>query len=133
MSGSTETAHASPQTLQPTDAEFAMIAARAALELDQLVLGRSTSLTHVSRIADLLSVSTSIKEGMQYPAVNAALFAVIGEAFNMTSAVPLQSSDKIIAAASEIAGKLVPDTVRPAKEHIENMRAFCVALSQAAL
>lgn len=127
------------EILRALDADLPFLSSRAAIELDNVVLGRPTELSSVKALVRRLSnsfepihetatprslmdpatltvVSRAIS-GSQWTSKLTTVDQLVTEAWNLTSSMKKSSEDR---------------TSTPEKQVLERMRDFCVALSKCA-
>jgi hypothetical protein len=117
------------------------VASRAAIELDNLLLNRSTDLGATQRLADIIAKSfpRNAEANAPAPFVNPTTAMVVNRAIADANIDKLASRvDELIRHARELANTLQSVTAQAERSSIDEqrlqvMRAFCVALSRRAL
>jgi len=124
--------------LQILDAGLSLVASKAAIEIDCLLLGRKFGFEAVNQLARLLENSVEVTEGagkaqslMDAPTVSAVDKAMSDSEW---AAGELTTIDQLVAEAAKIAGVAsgVVSGSETKKESLEKLRAFCVALARCA-
>jgi hypothetical protein len=115
--------------------DLAAVAASAAIELDNLLLGRNPSLTAVAALADRLRCSRasganlSTRESLFDPAT----VVVVGQTLAAFEwAPPASTVEQLLTEADRIAARLQDPTLGAETEALEHMRSFCLELSRRA-
>ena len=117
------------------DPDLPLIAARAAIEIELLRLGKSTDLSSIHDIASLTSLSSGIKGS---PNLNRSLVDPVGgsvfaRAFSSSlSTTPTRSLAQLEIASDSMAkelGEIGPDSL-PSATQLTTIRDFCAALSR---
>ena len=124
------------EQLRVVDPDLPFLASRAAIELDNLLLGRSKTLISVIALATRLrnSFRLDANGGSPRSLVDPATLTVLGEAINRSTVhPPLTSVEDLIKKACAIADDLTKKTdPKDDRESLIWARAFCVALSHLA-
>ena len=137
MSRSTIDASAK-ERLRALNPDIPMLASQAAIELDNLRLGRHPQLGAVARLGKLLtnSVEKDHAAGTTRALMDPATMAVIGQALgNIDGTRAVKTLDQLLEQAWDLALNLkgVGAGEKPADMSIDMLRDFCVALSDCAL
>jgi hypothetical protein len=110
------------------DPEFSLLASKAAIELDNLLLGEGSNLESVQQLAE--SLRNSLGAGASL--VDAGTLGVFGQAIEASCPQAPVSVSQIVVEANRVAGLLSSSAESPGRPALESLRAFCVALSRAA-
>lgn len=118
--------------LQGLDPNLSFIASRAAIELDNLLLGTSKNLDAVHELArrlknsaEEISGSTTMRNLMDPQSIR-----VFSQAYIETQGETVSTIDELAKKAWNIAGDLDEAKADPQRQTLERLRAFCVALSR---
>jgi hypothetical protein len=120
--------------LQGLDPSLSFIASRAAIELDNLLLGLSDTLDAVQQLASRLKNSaeevsgTSVKRNLMDPEA----MCVFSQAFAQTQGHSVSTVDELANEAWRIASDLHQAKSDARRQTLEALRSFCVALSRIA-
>jgi hypothetical protein len=117
--------------LRALDPKLPFLAARAAMELDSLILAQQPSLDSVRQLASLLQGSTIVTSGQRQSLMDPATVDLVGRAIVSQGNQVLTITD-LADAAARIANDLAGAEQDPQRQLIEKMREFCVALSREA-
>lgn len=121
--------------LRVSDPDLPLLASEAAIEIDNLLSGRSSGLGAVERLGARMrySVGGSGREGAR-SMLDPATLTVLGAAVNEVSrGTPLVADmDALIHRAGQIASDLTKRDPQSDRVTLEWVRAFCVALSRCA-
>jgi hypothetical protein len=110
-----------------------LLAIKAANELDELMVGRSSGLTAVEQLTGRLDRSFPVTSTDQNSFVDSETVAVFSEAISGIEEV--KTIEDLVARTREIAGNLKIVNVVLAKndqEQLRKLRAYCLALASAA-
>ena|ERR1700733_12289982 len=117
--------------------ELPSLASLAAVELDDLLLGRPKRFDAVARLAKALSESVT-SEGETRPTVqlDPTRLLVINRAFDDSriSAADLTTVDELVQSTVELTRALeqFKQSTEPSVDHVQRLRSFCLALSRRA-
>lgn len=124
----------SRQPLTVLDPQLPLLAAQAAVQLDNLLLERGTDLSAVFALAARLNNSqiTASTSGPQSQLVDFATLSVLNQAIHGVSGVSAQSLDDLAQQATKLTEELSSaSTDKPANTIVlEKIRLFCSLLSQ---
>jgi len=120
--------------LRVLDPDLPYLASEAAIELDNLLLGRKSNLKSVHILAERIGNSFEIdrSNGATRPLMDPATLTVLGDAINESQSQPIVIKfEDLIKKASSIADELLKNTnLKDNRKELEWARAFCVALSR---
>ena len=123
----------SSRPLQATDREFALVSARAAIEVDNLLLGRNTGVENVRRLTDTLaSAAAASASAASAGGFDAATVGVLGQAVKASCSVQSSTIADFVREANSIARTLDLHTTLGKSDGLPKLREFFVALSKAA-
>jgi hypothetical protein len=125
-----------PDAVVPTmnvhDPDLPFLAAQAAVEIDNLLLGRDSTLDAVHALGELLKKSTEEIAGetgrktlMDPPTVS-----VVSDALSATRSDHVRTLGEFAAEAWKVANELHEAKPNQTREKLERARLFCVTLSQ---
>jgi hypothetical protein len=123
------------EILRARDPNLPLLASQAAIELDNLILSKSTELSATRQLGTLLSKSFGVEQGV--PSIHSlsdpGTMTVVSRALlsSITGAQVRTVSD-LAREAAQVAVKLRDTGVTADRESLEFARAFCVALSECA-
>lgn len=121
------------ETTTVRDPDLPFLAAKAAIELDNVLAGRGKELKSVRELAGALRASVECPGGGKRSAfVDPGTVTIINQAIAQSGAGAVKTVAELVQQAQSIATRLTtsdPDTERTSLEWI---RAFCVALSRGA-
>ena len=123
-----------PEMLNALDPGLPFLAAQAAIELDNLLLGRSSPLEAVKLLAERMrnaSENTEAPEGSK-TLMDLSTVEVFSSALHASQGQRVQTLIELTREAWTIAGALDASKVSQPKEVLQSLRAFCVALSRCA-
>ena len=127
-----ETTNQDQEMLRALDPDLPFLAARAAVELDNLILNQPTSLDSVKQIASLLQGSTTLAAGGQRKSLmDPATVDLVGRAI-IAQGDQVMTITALAEVAARIADELASTEQDPKRNLLEKMRTFCVALSREA-
>lgn len=119
--------------LHVIDPDLPFLASKAAIELDNLILGRTSDLKSVNILAEKLRHSFEIDEtnGERRSLLDPTTLTILGEAINKSETQPTVTKEKdLINKAWSIADELLQEkNLKDDSGRLEWARAFCVALS----
>jgi len=123
------------QGLRALDPDLPFLAAEVAIDVDNLLAGRSDDRAAMLRFAAILSQSTEIDPSSALPRsrMDMATLTILGEAVSETiEGTSLKKIEDLLVRASRIASVLENGDPQRDKDELEQAGNFCVALSQAA-
>lgn len=120
--------------LRILDPEFSMIASQAAIELDNVILGRPNARSiAIKKLAEFIKHSLEQKtshvgqaERMNF---DSNTIVVLGNAFDTMSEKHAKTVGDLLKEALEVADKLESSEIDKDRPTLEQMREFCVALA----
>ena len=116
------------KTVQPSD--LALLASRAAVEVDDLLLGRPSTLDAVRRLADHLQSKLRLdKAPASMRLMDPTTVVMVRRAMNASGGA-VNTIDELVARANEMTAE-VPSATGD-RGRLESARGFCVALSRIA-
>ena len=120
--------------LRILDPEFSMIASQAAIELDNVILGKpNVKSTSIKKLADFLKCSlhqtTSQVGQAERMNFDSNTIAVLGSAFDVISESEDKTVGDVLKEALNLADKLETSEADKDRQTLEQMREFCVALA----
>ena len=134
-----------PSTLEPPatlprlralDPDLPMLAARAAMELDNYKRSGEASFTAVKLLAERLKNSFQTGAAMASPCkawLDSGTVSLVGRALNSSSwAGQVSTIEQLSSELWEVARRLENVNTTPAEQPIEKIRDFCIALSECA-
>ena len=127
----------SEQVVQSLESALPAVASRAAVQLDNLRLGRSQTLEAVARLADILHAMRASREESKY--IDPSQAIVVNRAIRDASILPefLSTLDQIVEEAGKLRDRLTritqsPEVLESDTTELEALINFCVALSKQA-
>lgn len=111
--------------------DLSNLASRAAIEIDNLILGQSKEQDSIKTLAKRLkeSIHEPCRGSECKSLVNPTAVTIMGRAINKGSTTKISSVDEIIKQAQQITEALNKSTSSSDKQQLEAIRTFCVALS----
>lgn len=122
------------QGLRALDPDLPFLAAEVAIDIDNLIAGRSDDRTAMLRFAGILSQSIDTDPPTAPPRsrMDLATLTILGEAVSgMVEGNALKKLEDLLVRASEIASVLQNGDPKADKDKLNQAGNFCVALSQA--
>ena len=116
------------------EADLSGLASKAAIEIDNVILGLGKKQDAIRRLAKRLSQSLdeTIKGTECRSLMNPTAVSIMGRAINKGATTKIASVEQIIVEAKQIADTLCKFNSSSSKEQLEEIRTFCVALSMSA-
>lgn len=116
------------------DEDLSFLAIQAAIELDDLIQGKSIDLIAVPQLSKMMSDSFRyLSAGGSAAALDPATATVVGEAFVASGSAGLRTVDDLINRALELARDMQSQTdPKERNGEIERMKKFCIALARCA-
>jgi hypothetical protein len=114
------------------DPEFSLVASQAAIELDNVIRGKTSyRLTSIKRVADFLKCSFEKNSGQaEKMTFDSSTLAVLGNAFDtMVEGYHAQTVIELVDNAWKVAEQLETSDKGSDKQILEQMREFCVVLA----
>jgi hypothetical protein len=113
------------------EADLSSLASKAAIEIDNLILGRGKKHESIKKLAKKLSESIqgTFRTTECKSLINPTAVTIMGRAINKGSIEKIDSVDEIIIQAQQIADTMNKSTGTHDKKQLEEIRTFCVALS----
>jgi hypothetical protein len=130
----TTTGKQSVEIMEADDPDFSFLASQAAVELDNLSLGRQTRVENVRRLGRILeaSVKSTSSVGTRGAFGSTGTLGVFGRAIEASaSGHPRLTMSELIDEAWKMAEQLSASSGSEDKNHLKQLRTFCVALSRA--
>ena len=122
------------ETLRIVDPELPFLASQAAIEIDNLILGRNPKLNYVYILGTKLRNSFDIDTSNDPPnlLIDPPTLTIVGEAINEShNHTRVNKVDELVEKAKALASDLTEETQKKDNfEKLEWVRAFCVALSR---
>lgn len=114
--------------------EIPFIASQAAIELDNLLLGKSAHLVAVSQLADYLKSSTAseYKGSAGAHLLNSQAFEVVSRAIDASGELAINTFEDFHIRADQLVSQLKGAMLGGDEGIIERLRSFCVSLSEVA-
>lgn len=130
MESRQEKAGGTPPVL-PSSPNFSFLALRAAVELDDILHGKLSSVEAVRELAEALGKTTSVVgSGSLTSLVDPLSADLIGRALERNSATPIHTVSDLVHQANQVVSSLRAATQGSLKEKIEALRDFCLALCE---
>jgi hypothetical protein len=132
---STAMHNSQPTRISATDPNLAFLASRAAIQLDRMIQGKSTSNEAVRELAGQLK-SATFHVAQEEPAAlwDPSTVSLLRNAIDAKGTSPVTTIDELIGAATKIAQQLETTTDQSKNTtDIERLRSFCVGLSNSAI
>jgi hypothetical protein len=116
------------------DPDLSFLAAKAAVELDNLAAGRPTKIVAARTLAERIHGSLGQSDGTAGPRslMDPATLTVVSEAVSQTLPDPVRTMDDLVREATSLASDLTEENPSEESAVIERVRTFCVALSRCA-
>lgn len=131
----TANARSFDEFLRARDPNLPLLASQAAIELDNLILKKSTELCATRQLGALLSKSFEAEAGApsHRSLSDPGTMTVVSHALSKsTLAVPVHTINDLVREAAKAAAKLQNTVVTADRESLEFARSFCAALSECA-
>ena len=121
--------------LRALDPDLPFLAAEAAVDIDNMLVGSSRDLRAVRRLAEQLKNSIRLSDtgGSPHSLMDPATLTVLGEAILQARRTSHSNMEDLLTEVVNIANKLSSEDPLKDREELELARAFCIALSQAAM
>ena len=115
----------------PLSSNFAFLALEAAVELDDIIRGKASSSDAVIELAKSLQETTSEIGGSSLTSLADPLSAdLLNRALEQSSSPRMSTVESLIRRANDVASSLQKARSGSGAEELENLRNFCLALSQ---
>jgi hypothetical protein len=116
---------------RPLNSNFAFLALEAAVELDDIIHGKVSSGDAVIELVKSLRETTSEIGGSSLTSLADPLSAdLLNRALEQSSSPPISTVESLIRRANDVASSLQKARRGSGVEELENLRNFCLALSQ---
>ena len=119
------------QTVRPLSQDFAFLALKAAVEVDNISHGRPTTKDAMVELAkSLLEATSAAGPGSQVFLNDPVSAELVNRAFEQTKIGPIDSLDALIQHAKKVASSLQQPPKNSGSDELQKLRNFCLALSQ---
>lgn len=126
--------NSSPTPIQALDPHLSLIASQAAIELDNLRLGTATDFEAVTKLASRLkdSMGEIPGSGRTKGLMDPQAIHILSQAYTEAEGETIKTVDELAHKALLLADGLGDAKESSAKDQIEKLRDFCIALSRIA-
>jgi len=113
---------------------LSFLASQAAIELDNLLLGRKTTLEAVQLLGRRLNAATEAVEGSagRRTLMDAPTVSILSNAISASRSKNLRTLDELASESWKMANDLQDTTESANQQALKKLRSFCVCLSQIA-
>ena len=118
------------KALRVLDPDLPLLAAEAAIDIDNLLSNRSKDMTAISKLAELLKNSIKVNSiGFPHSLMDPATLTILSEA--LSHAAGNNKVEGLLSEAVKISTSLSSEDPMKNTEELEKAREFCIALSTA--